>query len=276
MNKRTSFIATPYLVWMAIFIIVPMLLIVWYGLFKVENGHIQFTLEYIYRFFEPVYIQVFVRSIVLAIVSTGICLVLGYPLAYILSGSTFKNKNILMFLVIVPMWMNFLLRTYAWLSILEKNGILNQILSFLHLPTQSILYTPYAVVLGMVYNYLPFMVLPIYSVLSKMDHSLVEAAQDLGANRMTVFKKVIFPLSLPGVISGITMTFMPAVTTFVISKLLGGGQSTLIGDLIENQFKVANDWHFGSALSLILMIIILISMGIMNKYEEDSIGGGLF
>ena len=158
----------------------------------------------------------------------------------------------------------------------RKNGILNQILSFLHLPTQSILYTPYAVVLGMVYNYLPFMVLPIYSVLSKMDHSLVEAAQDLGANRMTVFKKVIFPLSLPGVISGITMTFMPAVTTFVISKLLGGGQSTLIGDLIENQFKVANDWNFGSALSLILMIIILISMGIMNKYEEDSIGGGLF
>ncbi|MBO5856793.1 MAG: ABC transporter permease [Clostridia bacterium] len=261
---------------MIIFIVVPLVLVLWYALFKNDNGNIAFTTEYIKRFFEPVYIQVFLRSIFLAVVSTAICLLIGYPLAYILAGKTFKHKNMLMFLVIVPMWMNFLLRTYAWLTILEKNGILNQILEFLNLPTQNILYTNYAVILGMVYNYLPFMVLPLYTALSKIDKNLINAAEDLGANKFTVLKKVVFPLSLPGVISGITMTFMPAVTTFVISKLLGGGQTTLIGDLIENQFKVANDWNFGSALSLILMVIILLSMRVMTKYEEENEGGGLF
>jgi len=276
MKKNRSFSAYPYYVLMVIFIIVPLLLVLWYGLFKTENGSIVFTTEYIKRFFEPVYIQVFLRSVFLAVVSTAICLIIGYPLVYILAGKTFKHKNMLMFLVIVPMWMNFLLRTYAWLSILEKNGILNQILEFLNLPTQSILYTNYAVILGMVYNYLPFMVLPLYTALSKIDRSLINAAEDLGANKFTVFKRVVFPLSLPGVASGITMTFMPAVTTFVISKLLGGGQTTLIGDLIENQFKVANDWNFGSALSLILIVIILLSMRIASKYEEENEGGGLF
>ncbi|MBQ2897522.1 MAG: ABC transporter permease [Clostridia bacterium] len=276
MKKNKSFCAYPYYVWMITFIVIPLLLVLWYALFKSENDSIVFTTEYIKRFFEPIYIQVFLRSIVLAVISTAICLVIGYPLAYILAGKTFKHKNMLMFLVIVPMWMNFLLRTYAWLTILEKNGILNQILRFLNLPTQNILYTNYAVILGMVYNYLPFMVLPLYTVLSKMDINLINAAEDLGANKLTVFKKVVFPLSLPGVVSGITMTFMPAVTTFVISKLLGGGQTTLIGDLIENQFKVANDWNFGSALSLILMVIILLSMRVMTKYEQENEGGGLF
>ncbi len=275
MKKNRTLSAYPYYIWMVIFIVVPMLLVLWYGLFKTENGSIVFTTEYIKRFFEPVYIQVFVRSIVLALISTAICLIIGYPLAYILAGKTFRHKNMLMFLVIVPMWMNFLLRTYAWLTILEKNGILNKILEFLSLPTQNILYTNYAVILGMVYNYLPFMVLPLYTALSKIDNSLINAAEDLGANKFTVFKRVVFPLSLPGVASGITMTFMPAVTTFVISKLLGGGQTTLIGDLIENQFKVANDWNFGSALSLILMVIILFSMRIATKYEKENEGGGL-
>lgn len=275
MKRNASAPAYPYVLWMTIFIVVPLLLVIWYGLFKVENGTIQFTLEYFARFFEPVYIQVFVRSIILAVISTAICLLLGYPLAYILAGSTFKNKSVLLFLAIVPMWMNFLLRTYAWLTILEKNGIFNQLLRFFNLPDQNILYTPYAVILGMVYNYLPFMIIPIYNALEKLDHSLVEAAADLGAGKGRIFRKIIFPLSLPGVISGITMTFMPAVTTFVISKLLGGGQSTLIGDVIENQFKVSNDWNFGSALSLVLMIIILLSMRIMTKYEEENAGGGL-
>lgn len=275
MKHRASAPAYPYLAWMVLFTIVPLLLVIWYGLFKVENGTVSFTLEYFARFFEPVYMQVFARSFLLAVASTAVCLIIGYPLAYILSGTTFKSKNVLLFLIIVPMWMNFLLRTYAWLTILEKNGVLNQLLRFLHLPDQSILYTPYAVILGMVYNYLPFMIIPIYNVLSKIDHNLVEAAADLGAGKAKVFFKVIFPLSLPGVVSGITMTFMPAVTTFVISKLLGGGQSTLIGDVIENQFKVSNDWNFGSALSLVLMIIILLSMRIMTKYEDENAGGGL-
>ena len=275
MNNKKSWSAAPYTLWMIIFIVAPMLLVFWYGLFKVENGTVQFTLSYFARFFEPVYIAVFIRSFVLAIICTVICLLLGYPLAYILSKNIFKRKELLVLLAIIPMWINFLLRTYAWLTILEKNGILNRLLLLLHLPPQTILYTPTAVVLGMVYDYLPFMILPIYTALSKMDHSLIEAAGDLGANKLQVFRKVVFPLSIPGVISGITMTFMPAVSTFVISKMLGGGQSTLIGDLIENQFKVASDWNFGSALSLVLMIIILLSMKFMTKYEEENAGGGL-
>jgi spermidine/putrescine transport system permease protein len=178
-------------------------------------------------------------------------------------------------LTVVPMWMNFLLRTYSWMTLLEKNGPLNSILSALSLPTINILYTETAVVLGMVYNFLPFMILPIYSVVSRLDKSLIEAAQDLGCNDVKVFKRVTLPLSLPGVISGITMVFMPAVTTFVISRLLGGAQFMLIGNLIERQFLSSGDWGFGSALSIILMLLILLSMGVMSKYDREYGEGGL-
>ncbi len=273
--NRKSIIAYPYVIWMVLFIVVPILLVFYYG-FTVDTGAgAKFSLENFRRFFEPVYLMVLLRSFALAALSTFICLLLGYPLAMILASKDFERKNIMLLLLIVPMWMNFLLRTYAWLTLLEKKGIINSLLSALNLPTINIIYTTKAVVLGMVYNFLPFMVLPIYTVLSKIDKSVIEAAQDLGANSLTTFKKVIFPLSLPGVISGITMVFMPAVTTFVISRLLGGGHYKLIGNLIEQQFLSVYDWNFGSAISIIMMIVILISMGILSKYEEVREGGGL-
>ena len=220
--------------------------------------------------------KVLFRSVKLAVIATAICFVVGYPLAYILARSNFQYKNILVMLLVVPMWMNFLLRTYAWLTILERNGILNALLTWLGLPRVNILYTESAVVLGMVYNFLPFMVLPIFSVLSKIDHSIIEAAEDLGANSLTVFRRIIFPLSLPGVISGITMVFMPAVTTFVISRLLGGGQFTLIGNLIEQQFLYVGDWGFGSAISLVMMILIMLSMAVMSRFAGEERGLGLW
>ncbi|NMA95728.1 MAG: ABC transporter permease, partial [Clostridiales bacterium] len=223
----------------------------------------------------PVYLVVLLRSLALAALSTIICLLIGYPLAMILADKDFERRNIMLLLLMVPMWMNFLLRTYAWLTLLEKKGIINSILTALNLPNVNIIYTTKAVVLGMVYNFLPFMVLPIYTVLSKIDRSIVEAAQDLGADSVTTFKKVIFPLSLPGVVSGITMVFMPAVTTFIISRLLGGGHYKLIGNLIEQQFLSVYDWNFGSAISIIMMIVILISIAILSKYEDVKEGGGL-
>jgi spermidine/putrescine transport system permease protein len=203
-------------------------------------------------------------------------LALGYPLAMILASKEMSRKNFLILLFVLPMWMNFLLRTYAWMTLLERKGLINTFLSYINLPPLEILYTNEAVVLGMIYNFLPFMVLPIYSVLRKIDPYVIEAAEDLGANSLTVFLKVIFPLSLPGVVSGITMVFMPAVSTFVISRLLGGGQFTLIGNLIEQQFLTVGDWNFGSALSIVMMILILFSMAAMARYEKDYEGGGLW
>ena len=269
---KTKWAASPYLVWMVIFIVIPILLVGYYSLTIVTEAGREFSLVYFLRFCERVYVMVVFRSVELAVIATVICFILGYPLAYILARSDFQHKNILIMLLVIPMWMNFLLRTYAWLTILERNGILNQILNWLRLPSVNILYTETAVVLGMVYNFLPFMVLPIYSVLSKIDHSIIEAAEDLGANSVTVFRKVIFPLSLPGVISGITMVFMPAVTTFVISRLLGGGQFTLIGNLIEQQFLYVGDWGFGSSISLIMMILILLSMAVMSRFAGEEGG----
>ncbi len=268
--------ASPYLVWMVIFIVVPIILVCYYSLTVRTDAGFRFSTENFRRFFEPIYLKVLYRSIELAFVATVVCFILGYPLAYILARSDFKHTNVLIMLLVVPMWMNFLLRTYAWMTILEQNGVLNIVLSWLRLPTISILYTEAAVILGMVYNFLPFMVLPIYSVLSKIDPSVVEAAEDLGANGIIVFRKVIFPLSLPGVISGITMVFMPAVTTFVISRLLGGGQFTLIGNLIEQQFLYVSDWGFGSAISLAMMVLILLSMAVMSKFAGEDRGLGLW
>ena len=282
MKNKLSRFAVPYEVWMAIFVVAPILIMVIYAFSSSEGG---FPLDNFVQM--GGYTQVFLRSFKLAIIATLICLVIGYPVSYLMSREGPAFQRTAMVLIMLPMWMNFLLRTYSWMTILENHGLLNQLFEKIGLISLynhifgteleyfSMMNTQGAVVLGMVYNYLPFMIIPIYNVLSKIDHNLVEAAADLGAGKAKVFFKVIFPLSLPGVVSGITMTFMPAVTTFVISKLLGGGQSTLIGDVIENQFKVSNDWNFGSALSLVLMIIILLSMRIMTKYEEENAGGGL-
>jgi len=268
--------ASPFFVWMVIFFVVPLLLVCYLSLMGRTDAGIEFSIENFRRFFEPVYLKVLWRSLELAVIATILCFALGYPLAYILARTNFKYKQILVMMLVIPMWMNFLLRTYAWLTILERNGIINSILTKLGLPALNILYTDAAVVLGMVYNFLPFMVLPIYSVLIKIDHSIIEAAEDLGANSRIVFRRVIFPLSLPGVISGITMVFMPAVTTFVISRLLGGGQFTLIGNLIEQQFLYVGDWSFGSAISLVMMILILISMGLMSRFAGEDRGVGLW
>lgn len=273
---KQRWISYPYIVWMVIFIVVPLVLVLFYSITVQDGDGIRFTGENFARFLDPIYINVLVRSVVLALISTGICLLLGYPMAMILSSREYSRKKIMYMLIVMPMWMNFLLRTYAWMTLLERNGVINTILSMLSLPRIDILYTNQAVILGMVYNFLPFMILPIYSVLSKIDHSVIEAAQDLGGNNLTVFRRVVFPLSLPGVISGITMVFMPAVTTFVISRLLGGGQFMLIGNLIEQQFLSSGDWGFGSALSVIMMLLILMSMGLMQRYEQENGGGALW
>ena len=269
----------PFIVWVVLFTVIPLLLVL---LFSFTEGDIQnlkemrFTLENFKRFLQPNYLNVLGRSAGLALISTVICFILGYPMAMILSSMDIKKRNFWVLLFIVPMWMNFLLRTYAWMTLLGKQGIINSILEYLRLPTLNLLYNNGAVILGMVYNFLPFMVLPIYTVLSKIDKSIIEAAEDLGSNRITVFRKVVFPLSIPGVVSGITMVFMPAVSTFVISRLLGGNRYMLIGNLIEQQFLTVYDWHFGSAISIIMMIMILIAMAFTEKFDKDKEGGRIW
>lgn len=270
MKKR---MASPYIVWSILFIILPLVLVLYFSFTKGQENSV-FTLENYKLLMEPIYIKVFVRSIKLAFISTVICLIVGYPMAMILADKEITKSGIMVLLFIVPMWMNFLLRTYAWVAILGKNGFINTALESLGFPKLRLLYNTGAVILGMVYNFLPFMVLPIYTVLRKMDQSIIEAAKDLGANDFTVFRKIILPLSLPGIMSGITMVFMPAVSTFVIPRLLGGGQYTLIGNLVEQQFLWTGNWHFGSSISIGMMILILISMAIMSKYENEENGGG--
>ncbi len=260
--KRTVF-SYPYIVWMLIFIFSPMLLIVYYAF--TMNG--SFTLANLKSAADPLYMVVLARSVWMAVRATAICLLLGYPIAYLLSRMQRTKATLLSVLFVVPMWMNFLLRTYAWQVLLDVNGILNGLLSLAGLPHQQFLYTEGAVMLGMVYNFLPFMVLPIHTVLVKMDASHIEAAQDLGANGMQTFMRVVLPLSMPGVISGITMVFIPAITTFAISRLLGGGKFMMYGDLIENQFLLMQDWGSGSALSFILLILVLISMAVLRRSE---------
>lgn len=276
-KQSESRLATPYAIWSVLFIVIPLILIVFFSFTKQVDGRYMFTLDNFDKFFNVMYFKVVRRSLVLAFISTVLCLIVGYPTAYIISKAKPSRRATLLLLCILPMWMNFLLRTYAWSAILGKNGFINTLLGMVGLGPINILYTDAAVLLGMVYNFLPFMILPIHTILSKMDQDLINASKDLGANNFQVFTKVIFPLSLPGVISGITMVFMPAVSTFVISKLLGGGQFYLIGNLIEQEFMSVGDWHFGSAISIFMMIIILISMAIMNKYSSgnDKEGGGL-
>ena len=276
-NKNLSFAAYPYVVWSAIFIVIPLLLIVFFSFTSKVDGRFVFSFENFQRLFEPIYFTVFIRSIWLAVLSTVSCLILGYPIAYIISKLPIKRRNMLILLFILPMWMNFLLRTYAWMAILGRDGLINTLLGYIGIGPIKMLYTDGAILLGMVYNFLPFMVIPIYTVLIKIDKNLVNAAYDLGANKAQAFRKIILPLSIPGIISGITMVFMPAVTTFAISRLLGGGKFMLIGDLIEQQFTVVGDWNFGSAVSIFMMIIILISMAVMSRFEDESDkeGGGL-
>lgn len=275
-DKKVIKLAYPYTVWSIIFIVIPLLLVVYYSFTQTSgDGHVSFTLNNYKEVFNPLFYKVFVRSFALSAIATIACILIGYPVAYIISKMDNISKGAtLILLFILPMWMNFLLRTYAWIAILGKNGLLNSFLGIFGLHPNSILYTSSAVLLGMIYNFLPFMVLPIYTTLQKIDKDLVNAARDLGANGVTVFRKVILPLSMPGVMSGVTMVFMPCVTTFAISRLLGGGKTMLVGDLIEQQFTTVGDWNFGSAVSIIMMLIILISMAVMNKMDKESLEGG--
>ena len=266
-NNQSALPAAPYVVWSSLFIVIPLLIVVFFG-FTIKSGDsYHFSLENFQRLMDPKYLKVFGRSILLAVEATLGCLILGYPVAYLISKMREGKRNILIMLFIIPMWMNFLLRTYAWLPILSKNGLINSLLVTLGFARANLLYNDFAVLLGMIYNFLPFMILPIYTVLIKMDTDLINAASDLGASRKEIFTKIIFPLSMPGIISGITMVFMPAVSTFVISRILGGGQYMLLGNLIETQYTSMDDWNFGSAIAIFMMIIILISMAFMNKFE---------
>ena len=256
--------AYPYVGWMAVFVVAPIILVIVYAFTTSAGAPTLMNFSTMGS-----YAQVFIRSFWLSAISTVVCIIIGYPVAYILSKEGVRVQRIMIMLIMLPMWMNFLLRTYAWMSILENTGLLNRFLTFIGLPAIRIINTQAAVVIGMVYNFLPFMILPIYSVIVKIDRSLVEAAQDLGASSAAVFRKLIFPLSLPGVLSGVTMVFVPGVSTFVISQLLGGGKEMLLGDLIELQFLgAAYNPHLGSAISLVMMIIVIAFMYVMNRFGE--------
>ena len=286
MNKKSNGLqramTAPFTIWMAIFIIIPIALVLFYA-FTDANG--SFTFSNILSIWE--YRSTYIVSIELALVATIICLLLAYPLAYSISRMKARHQQTMVLLVMLPMWMNFLIRTYAWMTILEDTGLINTLVKgFLSLfgyefEGFAMINTNGAIILGMVYNFLPYMILPIYTVLTKIDHSVIEAAKDLGANGLNVFTKVLLPQSVPGIISGVTMVFVPAVSTFIISKLLGGGMTYLIGDIIENYFLGNTgevNYNVGAALSLVLMVLILISMGIMNRFDKDAetSGGGLF
>ena len=281
MKNRRSVLAWPYVLWIILFTILPLLIIVLFSFTeKTEMGSISmvFTLDNYRKFFQPLYLNVLKRSVILAVVSTVMCLIVGYPMAYIMSRAPRKKRNLMATLFVLPLWTNFLLRTYAWMGLLREQGLVNEFLRAIGLierPLQ-LLYNNGAVVMGMVYNFLPFMVLPIYSVLVKLDDSLLEAAHDLGANDVKVFQKVIFPLSLPGVATGIYMVFMPAVSTFVLSDLLGGSHTILLGNLIENQFRNARNWQFGSAISVIMVLFIIVTMGYFAKDGDHERGNGLW
>lgn len=266
-NKR--YLAGPYLFWSVSFVVIPLLVIVYYALTSDEGS---FTLTNLAEVTTPENLKALGISLLLSFLSTLICLLLAYPLAMILSAKNVNQSSFIVLIFILPMWMNFLLRTMAWQTLLEKTGVINSILGFFHLPALEIINTPYAIILGMVYNFLPFMVLPIYNVLIKIDKEVLNAARDLGANPFQTFYKITLPLSIPGIISGITMVFVPALTTFVISDLLGGGKILMIGNVIEQSFKQNSNWHVGSGLSLVLMVFIIASMALVAKYDKDGEG----
>ena len=262
---KLKYFSAPYLVWMVVFIVVPLLMIVYFA-FTTDDGN--FTIKYISDVGQ--YANIFVRSIWLSLIATAVCLVIAYPVAFILSRMDKHKQGTMLMIVMLPMWMNFLLRTYAWMTILGNNGIINHLLNLIGLDSVKLINTSGAVVLGMVYNYLPFMILPLYSVMEKIDKSLFEATADLGCNSASTLFRVIIPLSMPGITSGITMVFVPAISTFIISRMLGGGSNLLIGDLIEMQFLGnAYNPHLGAAISLVLMVIILVIMTVMNQFDPD-------
>lgn len=274
--KRFSQLAWPYMIWCAIMLLLPMLLIFLYSVTTQGNSVISFsfTLDHFKRFFtDPDFLLILWRSLVIAIKTTIICVLLGYPIAYFIARSSDRVRNILVLVITLPMWINMLVRTYAWIGILSDGGIAQQILRWFGLGDTKLLYTEGAVLLGMVYNFIPFMILQVNASLSKMDTSLLEASSDLGANRFQTFWRVTFPLSLPGVISGITLVFLPAVSSFFIPKLLGGGQYFLIGNVIENQFITVGEWNFGSAISMVMAVLMMVMMMGVRKMEERNRGG---
>lgn len=265
MNKQ-RLLSLPFLFWSALFIIVPLLMVLFYGLTDKTGS---FTLENILAIATPEHSKALWESIQLSVISTIICLFLAYPLALILCNMNVNKDSFVVLIFVLPMWMNFLLRTLAWQTLLEKTGVINNILNFFHLPTLNIINTSGAIVLGMVYNFLPFMVLPIYNVLIKIDKNIINAARDLGANSLQTFIKITFPLSIPGMVSGITMVFVPALTTFVISKILGGSKILLIGNVIEQEFTTTGNWNLGSGLSIVLMLFIMLNMVIEAVTGKD-------
>ena len=311
--KKNRALAVPFMLWAMIFIVVPLVMIVYYGVtveepipyteivqadgsvaYQLEDGTVQaekpwqkravVSLSNFKRMMEPTYLRLLLRSLKVAVITTLICLLLGYPVALILTGKDFRRPALWLLLLILPMWMNFLLRTYSWMSILENSGLLNSWIASLREAIPALdefltargvrrriifLYNENAVILGMVYNYLSFMIMPIYTVIEKIDKSMLEAAADLGASPAKSFLRVTLPYSLPGVLEGITMVFVPAVTTFVISQLMGGGKVPLIGDIIQNQFGKASDWHFGSTLSLLVMVVVLAFMAAIHRIDKD-------
>ena len=267
----------PHLIWMVIFVIAPMFLIFFYAFTTSEvDGETVFTLDNFAKFFEPMYIKILLNSLKIAVISVVVCILIGYPAAKIIADkdreriAMGKKTTGLLMMFVMPMWMNAMLKLYAWLSILQPDGFLNTFLSSIGLPEINIMYTQAAVVLGTVYDFIPFMILPIYSVLIKLDNSVIEAAQDLGANKFKVFYKVVLPLSLPGVVSGITMVFLPALTSFYISDFFSGGKFMLIGNLIEKNFKNPVGRNFGSSLSIILMIFALLSMRVTKVFNKSN------
>lgn len=264
MNKKLM--SAPYLFWSAMFIIIPLCMVFYYGLTD-KNG--SFTLNNILAITTAEHSKALWEALKLSLLSTVICFLLAYPLAMILCNMNVNQNSFLVLIFILPMWMNFLLRTMAWQTLLEKTGVINNVLKLLNLPTLNIINTQSAIVLGMVYNFLPFMVLPIYNVLVKIDKNVVNAARDLGANEVQTFFKVILPLSVPGIVSGITMVFVPALTTFVISKILGGSKILLIGNVIEQEFTQTGNWHLGSGLSIVLMLFIIFNMVISAITDKD-------
>ncbi len=263
----------PLYVWTAVFVLFPLAIVIYFAFTRDTGSGLALSLESFARLSDPMYLGVMVRSFKIAIISTLICILCGYPVAYILARSKSRAKFIIVILMLLPMWMNFLLRTYSWLSILENTGIINTLLAAAGLPKIRFLYNEGAVILGTVYNYLPFMIMPIYITLLKLDESHLEAAADLGANPVQAFLRVTLPFSVPGILSGVSMVFVPSVTTFVISQLMGGGKVPLIGDVIEQQYRVVNDWHFGSALSVVIMVIVLVFMYFINRGDVESGSG---
>lgn len=275
--KRFSQLAWPYMIWVILMILLPMLLILFYSLTTSGNDIINFTftLDHFKKFFtDPDFLLVLWRSLTIAVKTTIICVILGYPVAYFIARSSDRVRNILVLAITLPMWINMLVRTYAWIGILSNGGIAQTILGFFGFKDVELLYTEGSVLLGMVYNFIPFMILQINTSLCKMDKSLLEASADLGANRVQTFLRVTLPLSLSGVVSGITLVFLPAVSSFFIPKLLGGGQFFLIGNVIENQFITVGEWNFGSAISMIMAVIMMICMYAIRKIDERNSGGG--